>query len=435
MSDGLDITSGGAISVDSSMVRDIGRRLGQVARRLQDAADLVHRAAATCAQTPDIARMVGTGGMTGCAHRLTAMADEARDDANGVEMMADTFELVELRNEQAALSVHRPDEAMALQRRIDALLDGDPDIEKRAAMLIATWEQGRFGDIADQPWDDVVDVIVPGPPMLGLGTIGAGLLLLSHAGTMSRRGLLPYGVELKGAPPPVRLEAVGRGTVAPVASLKDAFERIPYGRAGQVVVEKYTMSDGSKRFVGYIDGTRTVIPGTDDPWDMGSNWDLYVDREQAASQVAVEKALHAAGAEPGDRVELVGYSQGAAGACFIAMEGVYDVDFVLTAGNPVEPSLASDQTLVEARHRGDVISNIAGTGSVGGTGSAASFTMHAEVEPGTPIAPHRLQEYIDTAAQADASGDPRVRDLHEALFAELGEATSVETTEFRAERP
>lgn len=433
MSDGLDITSGGAISVDSSMVRDIGRRLGQIAVRLHEAADLVQRAAATCAQTPDIARMVGTGGMTGCAHRLVGMADEARDDANGVEVMADTFELVELRNEQAALSVHRPDDAMALQARIDALVDGDPDMEKRATMLMATWEQERFAGTSDQPWDDVMDVILPGPPMLGVGTIGAGLLMLSRGA--GGQGLLPYGVELKGAPPPVRVEPVAKGSVAPVASMKEAFGRIPYGRAGQVVVEKYSMSDGSKRFVGYIDGTRTVIPGTDDPWDMGSNWDLYIDREQAASQVAVEKALHAAGAEPGDRVELVGYSQGAAAASFIAMEGVYDVDFLLTAGNPVEPSLASDQTLVEGRHRGDVISNLAGTGSVGGTGSAESFTMHAEVDPGTPIAPHRLEEYIDTAAQADASGDPRVRDLHEALFAELGEATSVETTEFRAERP
>ncbi len=46
MSDDLNITSGGAISVDSSMIRDIGRRLRTVGARLGDAAELVDRARA-----------------------------------------------------------------------------------------------------------------------------------------------------------------------------------------------------------------------------------------------------------------------------------------------------------------------------------------------------------------------------------------------------
>ncbi|UNK70981.1 hypothetical protein [Microbacterium sp. H1-D42] len=431
MSDDLNITSGGAISVDSSMVREIGRRLGQVSAHLEDASHLVRRAGATCAQVPALAATVGTGAMVACAQRLASMADETRSDVHGVEVMADTFELVELRNEQAALSVHRPSEAMALQGRIDALLAGDADLEKRADMLIAGWEERRFDGTKDQPLDGVFDVLL-GP--WGAGTVGAGLMVMARAAAHGR-GLLPFDTVLKGTPPPVRVAPVAKGVTTPVSGVKDSLSRIPAGKEGQVVVEKYTMGDGSRRFVAYVDGTRAIVPGTEDPWDMGSNWDMYIDRDQAASQVAIEKALEAAGANPGDRVGFVGYSQGAAAASFTAMEGTYDVDVVITAGNPVEPSLAADQTLVELRHQGDPISNLSGGGSVGGTGSTGSFTARAEVDSVSPLGPHRLEEYLDTAGQVDSSGDPRVTDLQESFFAELGQAAKVETTEFLAERP
>ena len=428
MGDGIDITSGGAIAVDSSMVRDIGRRLGQMSLLLKDAVGLVRSAAATCAQAPTLA--IGTGGMMGCTQRLDELAESTRSDADGVELMADTFELVELRNRQAALEVHRPEAALALQARIDALVSGDPGVEKRADMLIAGWERQRFDGTGEQPLDVALAAAMPGG-----GRVGLMMLLASNTVAMAGRGLLPYGTKLQGPPPPVRVDAVSSGVTTPVSGVRDALSRITNDPAGQVVVEKYTMNDGAERFVAYIGGTRSISSGYSDPWDMGSNWDLYFDRDQAASQVAVDQALEAAGARPGDRVDLVGYSQGAAIASFTAMEGVYDVDVVVTAGNPTEASLASDQTLVDLRHRDDIVSNLAGGGSVGGTGSRESFTAVAEVDAISPIGAHRLDEYIDTAARVDASGDPRVRHLHETFFAELGEATRVDTTEFRAERP
>lgn len=427
MSDGLEITSGGAIAVDSSMVRDIGRRLGQVAHEAQSAADLVQTASATCAQAPTLA--IGTGGMIGCTQRLGTLAEETRTDAHRVELMADTFELVELRNRQAALEVYRPDAALALQPRIDELISGDPDIEKKAAMLIAGWKEQRFDGIEDQPLDDVFN-----PSMQGASMVGAIMLMASRFAASQGQGLLPYGTKLQGPPPPVNIYTGATTTTTPATGLHDSFSRIPQGRPGQVVVEKYTMKDGSARFVAYIDGTRTMTSGGRDPWDSGSNWDLYVDREQAASQVAVDKALEAAGAKPGDKVGLVGYSQGAAIASFEAMEGVYDVDVVMTAGNPTEPSLGPGQTLVGLRHRDDIVSGLAGAGSAGGTGSVHSFTAAADVGGFSPLGAHGLDEYLDTAAQVDASGDPRVRHLQETYFAELGEAEKVETTEFMAAR-
>ncbi|MEJ1089201.1 hypothetical protein WDU99_12840 [Microbacterium sp. Mu-80] len=435
MSDALEITSGGAIAIDSSMVRDIGHRLGQVAHEAQGAAELVQTASATCAQAPTLA--IGTGGMIGCMQRLGALADATRTHAHRVELMADTFELVELRNRQAALEVHRPEAALALQARIDELISGDPDIENKATMLVAGWQEQRFDGTGDQPLDDMLATIFPSTELspLGPGALAIAFMAVSQLAAKSGQGLLPYGTKLQGPPPPVRVDPVTKGTTTPVSGVRDSLSRIPKDRPGQVVVEKYTMKDGSERFVAYIDGTRAVSSGYSDPWDMGSNWDLYVDRDQAASQVAVDKALEAAGASPGDRVDLVGYSQGAAIASFTAMEGVYDVGVVVTAGNPTEASLASDQTLVDLRHRGDIFSNLAGGGSAGGTGSPESFTAVAEVDAMSPVGAHRLEEYIDTAGQIDASGDPRVRQLQETFFAELGDAERVETTEFKATRP
>ncbi|MBY6061733.1 hypothetical protein [Microbacterium esteraromaticum] len=437
MSDNLEITSGGAIAIDSSMVREIGRGLGQVGRHLEDAADLARRARATIVQAPALAAAVGTGGIDACAQRLMTLAEQTRMHAHGTEMMADTFELVELRTRQSALSVHRPDEALALQGRIDQLIAGDPDIEKRADMLVAAWQQTRFDGTGDQPLDALLWHPGSGPMLgpLGAGTIGGTMLAVSQMIARHGQGLLPYGSKPTGEAPPVRVTPVSTGTTKPPTGVRDSLSRIPYDATGQVVVEKYTMENGETRFMAYMDGTRASTWWTEDPWDMGSNWDMWVDRDKAASQVALQKALEQAGAKPGDTVGLVGYSQGAGIASVTAMEGVYKVDVVITAGNPVEPSLGPDQTLVELRHQGDIVSNLAGGGSSGGTGSTGSFTAHADVRGVLPIAAHGFEAYLETAAQVDASGDPRVDDLNESFFEELGQAVEVETTEYLAERP
>ncbi|WP_309066052.1 hypothetical protein [Microbacterium sp.] len=442
----LEITSGGAIAVDSGVVRDIGRRMEAVGRQLEEAADLLRRAGHAVGQTSTVARRVDTGALAACAGRLSERAAEVADNARGTAVMADTFELVELRAEQQALSVHSPHAALALQERIDELVRADPGIEDRVVMLTEEWEKHRFDGLENQGWDLwalAAGILWPLLPVrvFPVGSVLAGkpvagfLQRLAAAADALQRGVLPRGTRLQGPPPPVQMAMTGTGTAAPARSLKDSLQRIPSGRTGQVVVEKYTTRDGATRFVTYIDGTRTALLGTAEPWDSESNWDLYMQRDAAVSQQAVLQALDAAGARPGDRVDFVGYSQGAAIASLIAMEGRYDTGTVITAGSPVQPSLEQDQLLVELRHRGDPVSSLAEGGSAGGTGAPDSFEVRRTVEAGSPIDPHLLTGYVETAEMVDGSGDPRVTRLHETFYAELAEAETVEVMEFTARRP
>jgi pimeloyl-ACP methyl ester carboxylesterase len=247
------------------------------------------------------------------------------------------------------------------------------------------------------------------------------------------RGRLTPGTRLTGTPPPVSVQLVAAGTAAAPTGMKDAIERIPYGSQGQVVVEKYTMPDGRSRFVTYIDGTREMKRGTDEPWDMDSNLDMYLEHRTAASQQATLKALEAAGAKPGDRVDFVGYSQGAAIGSFTAMDSPYVTEVVIAAGNPVSPHLDSDQLYALLEHDGDIVGNLA-DGPPGGTGSAGSFTVSRDIDRLQFTDEHAFREYEKTAGMADASGDSRVEAMDRLFFDELGEAVSVERMEFHATR-
>ncbi|BDZ40067.1 hypothetical protein [Microbacterium suwonense] len=447
MSGELNITSGGAVKVDSEAFRAVGRRLGAVAGRMREAADATRRAAHVLSHLSPSVGHIDVGSIRSCADRLERRSAEADSDATGTQLMADVFEVVELRAEREALGIARPDEALALQDRIDALLASDPRIGDMATVLVAGWEKRRFEGVTDQSWDGWLAAggIVGGTlsPAFSLlltrwltsHPVGSTMGFLRDLTLKFDRGVLPADVRLHGDPPAVEVSMVESRTVAPVAGLKESMERVPYGSKGQVAVEKYTMKDGSKRFVAYIDGTREMKPGTSEPWDSVADWEMYVDRRTAASHEATLKAIADAGAKPGDAVDLVGYSQGAMIASHIAMDSPYDVGTLIVAGDPVDPALTRDQTLVRLENGADPVNGLATGGTAGGTGSPDSFTVARTVDRNSPIDPHLHGQYVGTAAQTDASRDPRVRTLHEKFFAELGEAASVERMEFSATRP
>lgn len=432
----LDITSGGAIAVDSEALREVGRRLGALGRQLADAGEQVRRAYHALVQAPSLQPHVDLPGMWHCADQLERLAAETADDAAGTTLMADVFEYVELRAEQQALAIGMPEEAAALQMRIDTLAESDPRVQDMAAMLVAGWAEARFAGMDDQFLDDILGQ----PAGVGADPVAHTLVSAGGVATFFGLGVIPYGTTLAGPAAPVKIAPVRTASAAaPPKSLEESLRRIPYGATGQVRVEKYTMVDGSRRFVTYIDGTRTLVPlTTDEPWDMGSNWDLYMHREQAASHHATVLALEAAGARPGDVVDLVSYSQGAAIGSHLAMDSPYEVRVNITAGSPVEPSLTDDQVLVQLRHTDDPVGGgLTGGGSYGGTGAPGSFTAWREAGGGPfdhPFVPHHYDEYLETARQVDASADPRVRQLDE-YFDELGQAVDIQVMDFAAERP
>ena len=223
----------------------------------------------------------------------------------------------------------------------------------------------------------------------------------------------------------------GTGGSAPT-SLGEAVARVPYAKTPQVRIETYTSDAGRKRFVAYVDGTRsTGVDGTDrEPWDMNSNLTAYLDHAESDPYRATVAALRDAGADSTTPVDLVGYSQGGMITDLIAQSGEFDVQGVFTIGSPVEPVLPDDVLHVAVRHTDDPVAGLAGGGSAGGTGSADSLVITRTAAPGHGADPHMpghlYDAYRDTVRQAEESGDPRL-DAIRAHFAALQGASMTST--------
>jgi hypothetical protein len=419
----LDIRHGGAIAVDTDALRDVGTRLAAVGGRFDDARAAVVRAHAVVVEDPGLTA-VDAAALSAAGERAAVLREECADAAEGTLLMADAFELVELRAQAQAMGLADTAAAAALQGRIESLTASDERIATMADWLVAGWKDDRFEGLGEQY--DLGGLVAPlfwGGPLagivLGLGTVRPGMTL-------------------KGVADPVTVTPVRTSTpTSAPSSLADAFRRFPTAPGAQIKVEQLVMADGTKRYMAYIKGSQSVAIGGAEPWDMRSNTQLYTGEKSASYQATLD-ALEAAGAQPGDRVDVVAHSQGGVIAAHLAMESGYDVQVQLTAGSPVEPTLDDDQLLIQLRHTDDVVSSLAAGGSPEGTGSPGSFTAEREADPAAGLqdlllAPHQLDAYVETAAQVDASGDPRVAALDE-LWSDLDGAVQITATEYHAER-
>ncbi|WP_337001210.1 MULTISPECIES: hypothetical protein [unclassified Microbacterium] len=424
--DGLDINHGGAIAVDTEQLRDVGARMRAVAAQYEEAHDSVRRAQALISVDPSAAPQLDVGALRRNGERLGALHAELEDACAGTLLMADAFEVVELRARAEALSRGDEAEAAVVRARLDQLLAGDDRLRGMADQLEYTWMLRRFQGLGDQY--DAGGLL---PPLFLTGAM---------VGVFSGRGKLRPGVPLEGRADPVTVTRVKASTPkgAP-KGLAPVLGRLPVGSA-QVAVEKYTMPGGATRYLAYVGGTRDGMPGrtgSSEPWDMKSNLELYGGQRSASYQATLD-ALSAAGAKPGERVDVVGYSQGGMIASHLAMESPFDVATTITVGSPTEPTLRDDQTLIELWHTDDVVSSLAAGGSPEGTGSADSFAATREGDPDDGpqdlvVKAHNLEVYTETAKMIDGSHDPRAEALR-AYWGELGDAVAVERTEYRAER-
>lgn len=423
---GLDIEHGGVIAVDTEQLRDVGSRIRTVVMQCEEARTAIVRAGALLASAPEVAPQVDIGALHRSGEGVEALRVELDDARAGILVMADAFEVVELRAQAEALTLADAAAARMIQARIDRLIDGDARIGVMADWLVADWAGRRHGGM---------------PETMGIfGMLPSLLLAGAFAGLTTTLGKVPSGARLTGAADPVRVTPTATSTPAGAPKgVAGALKRLP-STSAQVAVEKYTMPDGATRYVTYVKGTQNSVPwegGEEDPWDMKSNLELYQGQRSASYQATVD-ALAAAGAEPGDRVDIVGYSQGGMIAAHLAMERDYDVALQLTAGSPQESSLDDGQTLIQLSHSDDVVAKLAAGGSATGTGSPDSFTATREVDPqdgvfDLSLQPHAIEAYIETAQMVDASSDPRAEAL-DAYWRELGDAVEIERTEFHAER-
>ncbi len=427
MSGELEIDHGGAIAVDTEQIRAFGARIATLATPFEEARAAIRRALDVIVCTLSLADEVGTGVLQTSAAKIDGMRIDAEDAGVKTLLMADAFEVVELRAEAEALSSTGAAGAPELLARVDRMLAADPRLEPMVDELMAQWRAERFEGLATQwNWNGRL------PPIFLLGAL---------AGIASRVGVVQPGTRLTGTSEAIVLETVRSTTPATgPTTLRGSMKRMPADPSAQVAVEKLTFADGSTKFMVYLKGTQTFAPqdmGGPEPWDMKSNIELY-SGERSASYQAVLDALAAAGADSGDAIGVVAHSQSGMIAAHLAVESAFDVEFVATAGSPKMPMLGDDTLLVQLAHTDDVVWSLSGGGSPASSGSPNSFVATRVGDPDPrladmALAPHRWEPYLETASMVDESDDPRAAALG-AYLGTLGEAVAVERTEYHAER-
>lgn len=429
MSDGVDITHGGAISVDPEALRAVADAMGRLAPKFADAAAAIRNAHAFIVATPKLSAQVDTVALWASGQRADVLHDECHTASVNTLLMADVYEVVELRAQLAALAIQDSAQAFTLNARIAQLVASDPRVTEMETWLLAGWKDGRYEGL-DQQFD--------GQPFSGAVNM-AGVFTLAAALGSRGFGRLPPGATLSGTAAAVSLTPVKTASpLAPPTSLAEAFRRFPATEGAQLKVEKYTMPDGTNRFVLYAKGTQLHLPWEhDEPMDAKSNYDLYSGQDSSSYQATVE-ALELAGAQPGDRVDVYAHSQAAMNAAYLSTQSEFDVKVQVTAGSPVHPTLSDDQLLIELRHTDDLVSALAGGGAPGGSGSPDSFVASRVGDPAVHphdllIKSHWLGTYIETAEMVDASGDVRLQALED-NWRELLDAVAIESTEYQAQR-
>ncbi|MEO8907553.1 MAG: hypothetical protein ABI310_05690, partial [Microbacteriaceae bacterium] len=211
------------------------------------------------------------------------------------------------------------------------------------------------------------------------------------------------------------------------AGFRDLAERVPSSTPGgpQVRVERYDVGAARPHWVVYVAGTvdTAFVPGSE-PWDDTSNLN-GVAGLSAGSVRATEQALQAAGAQPGDAVLPVGYSQGGIAATSLATSSQYSTPALVTFGSPTGGvGVPSGVTDVAVEHRDDLIPALGGNQRAAGAESRILVERTSYDAPPpldeSPLVAHSLDNYAVTAKQMDASSDPRLIGARNALAAFTG---------------
>ncbi|WOF22964.1 hypothetical protein N8K70_16455 [Microbacterium betulae] len=428
----MDVGHGGAVAVDPEELRGLAARVTADAARLEGAASEMRAAAYPLADT-----LIPTSGILAAAGHIAQEASRTADLAAAMRFAADVYELVELQARVLMLGLPhgRPHDDLlrSIEQRARGLEARSPGATEEAERMLVEW-RGEHGREFERQ--------LRGGPNALLGMFGISvprmLAFLSFPMEVLRDrgfGRIPPGQRLRGrAARPRMLPATPGAPAAAPRSIGDMASRVPDGSDATIRVERYTMPDGSREFALYVAGTQSE-EGT--VLDWASNLKLYVG-ERSQAYEAVELALRDAGAGPGDPLHAVGFSQGGMIASWLVAEGGYDVRTLVTLGAPVEADAGGGPLVVALRHDDDPVPLLAGGGHPHATGSEGTVLVERTYDPpSTPadllLPAHRLDSYVETAREFDASADPRLEGVRDRL-AHLGEAETIEVFGFRPEQ-
>lgn len=201
--------------------------------------------------------------------------------------------------------------------------------------------------------------------------------------------------------------------------------------------------NGSRAWVVIIPGTQLEgLPQGTNPFDAAGIAE-GLGYDSAETSAAIRQALAEAGAEAGDQVAAVGYSQGGIHAMNLGRDKAfladYELKFVLTAGSPVggiEPGSGTSSLHLE--HEQDWVPGADGLPNPD-TKERVTVTLTAPVpgrewlEPG--LGPgHDLGRYADGARDVAASRDPSLQASSAALAAVVGASGTATVTRFSLRR-
>jgi len=181
-------------------------------------------------------------------------------------------------------------------------------------------------------------------------------------------------------------------------------------RRGAFEIQTITGAEGGRRHVVYLPGVdEWNVPGRGTGVrDLGAAVSLSAGGRTAYGAGVLE-ALHEAGVAPGERVLLVGHSEGGMQAIQLAARASpYDITRVVTLGSPTVPDdLPPDVQVLALEHEGDPVPLL----DAGAAPSRQVVSMRFDTGSAVPsFDKHHLTYYSAGAAAAEQSTDPALRE-------------------------
>jgi hypothetical protein len=200
---------------------------------------------------------------------------------------------------------------------------------------------------------------------------------------------------------------------------------------------------GDRAWVVVIPGTQLDgLPRGTNPFDTGGIAEA-LGYGSAETGAAIRRALAEAGAEAGDQVAAVGYSQGGIHAMNLGQDKAfladYDLKFVLTAGSPVggiEPAAGTSSLHLE--HEQDWVPGADGLPNPD-TRDRVTVTLTSPIPSHEWLGPglgpgHDIGRYADGARAVAASPEPSLQASTAALAAVVGAGRTATVTRFALRR-
>ena len=319
------------------------------------------------------------------------------------------------------------------------------DLINQAPALLGSLLPGPAGSLAllrDKEHGGLFDTSVAQRlyPLLGPGLAGLGLAptgpvevaSLNGTRTVETRGALETMLDLQAIaeqePPGSILVSTVHGAATPV----------------HVVTIPGTQSDPLREGIESVKGLTGIQQGATgmNPWDTAGIVEAMGFGSQHVS-VAVGEALEQAGAKPGDKVVLSGYSQGGIHAANLAGDArfaeAFDVSYVLTAGSPV--ALAALPKTTRVLHLEDRRDMVTGTDGAPNPAGRNRVTVYFDGPPppeelsnsGFGQA-HKLANYRENIRELEDAADPGVAESTGQLAALLAGSGTLTVRSYQLRR-